>query len=121
MNSEEKKLLKISYKDELEMLKEMGFNNVTQCLLALQNSNGNLQMSIDWILTNPMEDEPEVKEETKPIVVQEPVLLTTDVMEEEKWYKLRESPEQMDKTILSSIVVVEELIVFHTNGNFYSL
>lgn len=119
MDPEEKKVLKITYKTELDTLKGMGFSNVTQCLLGLQSCNGNLEGTIDWILSNPMDDEPEEKEEVKPIIVQEPVLLETNVMEEEKWYKLKESPDNVDKTVFSTQVVDDELIVFHSDGNFH--
>lgn len=62
LSKEEYQKLKTQYKKQIDELKNMGFTNIKQNCLALKNCRGDLNYAVNWIFTNPMEEEPEEEE-----------------------------------------------------------
>lgn len=67
LSKEELTKLKTQYKKQIDELKGMGFTNIKQSCLALKNCRGDLNYAVNWIISNPMEEEPEVEEKKEEV------------------------------------------------------
>eukprot|EP01080_Neovahlkampfia_damariscottae_P010732 gene10732-3352_t len=63
LTKKQKKLLANQYASSLKELNNMGFTNKTQNLTALQANSGDLNNAVNWILSNPMDNDESSSEE----------------------------------------------------------
>jgi hypothetical protein len=121
LSKKQKQILKGQYSSSLKDLKDMGFSNTTQNLLALQNSQGDLNNAVNWILANPM-DEVSSEDEIEDIILTTSTKKSTQVLEsqiqDEHWYLVKDAKLQENELSQHQDVVVHhsKLIFFGKNN-----
>jgi uncharacterized UBP type Zn finger protein len=95
LSKKQKQILKGQYASSLKELSSMGFTNTTQNILALQDSKGDLNSAVNWILSNPMEDAASEEDEIEEILLNSSSKKSAPVYEsqfqDEHWYILNDA------------------------------